>query len=287
MNDKNKLKLAIPKGRLYDELVELLKDAGYKIKRDGRNYRPYISDHEIEVKLFKTQNIPKLVELGSQDIAFTGQDWVVEENADVKEVLNLELSPVKIVAAIPKDLDMNKFNGKKLRVASEYENLTNNFLKKKGIDFIFIRSYGATEVFIPEDADMIVDNTSTGKTLEHNGLSIYETVLESSTRLIANKDSLKDSWKKKKIEDFITLITSVLEAKKRVFIEMNVPEGKVEEILPLLPSMKSPTVMKHYNKEGCAVKIAVKKDEINKLIPLLKKKGITDILVMKIEKVMC
>ncbi|MFH1306557.1 MAG: ATP phosphoribosyltransferase [Candidatus Micrarchaeota archaeon] len=272
----------MPKGRLYNEVILLLKDAGFNLSGNSRNYRPTINDPKIEVKILKSQNIPKLVELGSQDIAFTGYDWVVEQNADVQELMDLGFNPVKLVACAKEGFDFKKPN---LRVASEYESLSRSFMQKINPNFIFIKSFGATEVFIPEDADIIVDNSSSGATLKENDLQVMSTVLTSSTRLIANKKSLKDKFKKKKIGEFVLLLKSALEGRERVLIEMNVPKEKLKQIIPSLPCMKSPTISKLYSGGGYAIKIAVKKQEVNLLIPLLKEKGATDILVFSLQKV--
>lgn len=280
-----KLKLAIPKGRLAEKVIALLKDAGLKLAKNGRNYRPYISDPEIEVKILKPQNIPKLVELGSQDLAFTGDDWVLEQGADVSEVLDLGFDPVKVVAAIPKDKNFNELKTKQIRVASEYEMISKQFLEQQGIDYVFIKSFGATEVFIPEDADMIIDNTSTGSTLKANNLVIVSEVISSSTRLIANKEALNDDWKNRKINQILTLLKGVLEGRRRVLIEMNVSQENFDRLIPILPCMKSPTIAKLYGEQGYAIKIAVEKSKVNELIPKIKENGATDILVFKLDKV--
>jgi ATP phosphoribosyltransferase len=278
------IKLALPKGRLKESVIDLLSDAGLKIKENGRNYRLPCNNPDFEIKILKTQNIPKLVELGSQDIAFTGSDWVIEQNADVEELIDLKFNPVKIVAAIPFNMELSDFKGKKIRVASEYENITKNYLDKKGYSFSFIRSYGATEVFVPEDADMIIDNTSTGSTLKANNLKIIDIILESSTRIIANRNSLRDQIKSKKINNLLMIINSVIEARKRVLLEMNIDEDKLDNLLPILPCMKSPTIENRYG-GGYAVKIAIEKDKVPNLIPLLKEKGASDILVFNLQNV--
>lgn len=280
-----KLKMAIPKGRLFDSVHKLLNDSGFNITPNGRSYRPYIDDPEIEVKMLKPQNIPKLVELGSQDIAFTGHDWVMEEKADVVELMDLGFNPVKLIAAIPEGVDFGQLKKNKIRVVSEYENITKSFMKEIGADYIFIKSYGATEAFVPEDADMIVDNTSTGRTIMENKLKVVKELLESSTRLIANKKSMEDPPKKKKIAYILTVIKSVLDAEERVAIEMNVPGKLFKAIVPMLPSMKTPTVSKLDGDAGYAVKMAVMRKEVRELIPKLKEKGVTDILVSSFEKV--
>ncbi|MFO7711410.1 MAG: ATP phosphoribosyltransferase [Candidatus Woesearchaeota archaeon] len=279
------IKLALPKGRLTEGVIELLSEAGLKIQKKDRNYRLTSNDPDLDIKMFKTQNIPKLVELGSQDIAFTGADWMIEQDADIEELLDLSFNPVRIVAAVAQETDKDSLKRKTIRVASEYENITRNYLEEKGYKFVFIRSYGATEVFIPEDADMIIDNTSSGSTLKENNLKVIDTVIESSTRFIANRDSMRDLQKKRKINNLLMLMRSAMEARKRVLLEMNVSSEKLDSLLPILPCMKSPTVSKLFSEEGYAVKIAIEKDRIPRLIPLLKEKGASDILVFNLQNV--
>lgn len=276
-----KLKLAVPKGRLYKEVKKILDEAGFNIKNNGRNYRPKNIDPEIEVKLLKPQNIPKLVEIGSRDLAFTGYDWILEKNANVEILMDLELNKVKLVAAISKEKDYEELKKNKIKVASEYKNISLEFLKKQNCDVEFIQSYGATEVFIPEDADMIIENTETGRTLVENNLKIVDNVISSSTLLIANKESMKNEWKKIKIESIIMMLNSVLNARKRVFVEMNISKENLEKIVDKLPCMKRPTISKLYNEEGYAVKIAFNKDKLKEIIPFLKKSGASDIIIVK------
>jgi ATP phosphoribosyltransferase len=278
----DKLKLVVPKGRIHDNVVQLLGEAGIRLKFEERSYRPFVSDPSIEVKMMKPQNIPQLVALGSYDAGFTGYDWIVETGAKVVEVLDLGLDPVEIVAAIPKQIgDLRK---RRIVVASEYENIACDFLKRKGYDYTFLRSYGATEVFPPDDADMIIDNTSTGTTLKEHGLRVLESIMRSSTRFIANQDSLSDQEKGKKIEEMKTLFKAILDARERVMLEMNISKDKLEEVVKMLPAMRSPTVAPLYS-EGYAIKVAVKKSEVPGLIPKLKALGATDILEYDLRKV--
>jgi ATP phosphoribosyltransferase len=280
-----KLRMAIPKGRLYENVTKLLEEIGLKIVDNGRSYRPYINDPEIGVKVLKPQNIPKIVEVCSCDVGFTGYDLIVEMNAKVKELLDLESDTVRIVVAVPRSLRKVDLKKRRIRVASEYERITKDFLSKEGYNYIFVRSFGATEVFPPEDAEMIIDNTSTGRTLKENNLVIMKTLMESSTRFIANRESLRDPWKREKINKIVMLLRAVLDGKKRVLLEMNVPKEKLKKIMKVLPSMKSPTVQGLYNGDY-AVKVAVKKSEVNKIIPLMKKLGARDILEYELKKVM-
>jgi len=278
-----KLKIVIPKGRIYDNVVDLLISAGIYFKTARKNYRPLVSNKEIDIKIMKPQNIPKLVDMGARDIGFTGYDWIIEEKANVIEVMDLGFDPVKIVSAIPSKYSIKDLKKRKIIVASEYENISRDFLKKKKYKFEFLRTYGATEVFPPDDADMIIDNTSTGITLAEHNLKIVDTVMESSTRFIANKKAMKK--KEKEINKLKMLFKAVLDARNKVLLEMNVPADKLKDLVKFLPCMRSPTVAPLYKEEGYAVKIAVEKSDVLDLIPKLKKYGARDILEYEISKV--
>jgi ATP phosphoribosyltransferase len=281
----SKLKMVIPKGRIYSNVVNLLNDSGFGIEADERIYIPRIDDVELEAKIMKPQNIPKLLELGSHDVGFTGYDWIVETDAKVSEIIDLKFDPVKIVAAMPEALVKKNLRQKPIVVASEYEKIATEYLDQKKYQYILLRTFGATEVFPPDDADMIIDNVSTGRTLQEHNLQVIDTILESSTRFIANKEIMKDPWKQEKINEMKMIFKAVLDARQRVMLEMNVPKEKLEEIVKFLPCMRSPTVAPLYGNQGYAVKIAVKKQEVIKLIPLLKKYGATDILEYDFRKV--
>lgn len=280
-----KLRIVVPKGKIYNNVAKLMNETGIGIATKKRVYRPIVKDPEIEIKIMKPQNIPTLVELGLHDAGFTGYDWIIETQADVAHIMDLHFDPVKIVAAVHKNLLTEDLKEKKLVVASEYEHIAKEFLKKEQYNFIYLRTYGATEVFPPDDADMIIDNTATGQTLDSHNLHIVATLLESSTIFIANRKALKDQFKRKKINEMKMLFRAVLDARERVFLEMNVPEDKFEPIVNMLPCMKSPTVAPLYGNQGYAVKVAVKKEEVVKLIPQLKRLGATDILEFTLKKV--
>jgi ATP phosphoribosyltransferase len=280
-----KLKLVVPKGRIFDGVAGLLEEAGIRLSACPRQYLPRSSDPEIEAKIMKPQNISQLVELGAHDAGFTGYDWIVETDSKVEEIMDLGLDPVKLVAAAPAALRKNPVRGRKIVVASEYENICRRYLDRKGDAYHFIRTFGATEAYPPEDADMIVDNTTTGQTLLEHGLEIVDVLLESSTRFIANPAALADKWKREKIEELKMLFEAVLNARRRVMLEMNVPSDKLDEIVSQLPCMRSPTVSSLYQGGGYAVKVAVLKEETSKLIPRLKKLGATDILEYEFRKV--
>ncbi len=281
-----KLKLMVPKGRIYEGVASLFREAGIKMYSDERGYRPYVQEPDLEIKIMKPQNIPGLVEMGSHDAGFTGHDWVVETQAKVFQVMDLGLDPVEVVAAVPAGSSKRELRGRKIVVASEYQRISRGYLEKEGYKYVLLQTFGATEVFPPEDADMIIDNTATGRTLKENNLEIVGSILKSSTRFIANNKALKDSWKKNYLEKLRLIFQSILDAESRVMLEMNVPADRLEQVVKILPCMRSPTVSPLYREQGYAVKVAVKKEEVYRLIPLLKEYGAGDILEYELRKVM-
>lgn len=280
------LKILLPKGRIYENVVELFNGAGITIKLPDRAYRPSVNQDDLEAKVMKPQNIGKLLELGAHDLGFTGRDWVMETGADVEEIMDLGFDKVRIVAAVPKELDDSFLASKRIVVATEYKKIADDWLQKKGYSFLTVRTYGATEVFPPDDADMIIDNTSTGRTLIENGLRIVDTITTSSTCMFASKEAMKDPFKKKKIFELKMLFEAVLDARDRVMLEMNVSKNDFELLVNSLPSMRSPTVSPLLGDDGFAVKIAVKKSEVPNLLPKLKSLGATDILEYELRKVL-
>lgn len=280
------LKLILPKGRIQKNVLSLLDRTGVSVFMDERSYRPACSVPEFEIKLLKPQNIPTLIELGRHDCGFTGRDWVVEQEADVVECLDLEYDPVRIVAAMPFSLARDKgWKRRQLVLASEYRNLSRKYIEDSGLKAIFLQTYGATEALPPEDADMIVDNTATGSTLRKNRLKIVDELLTSSTRFLANRRSIEDPWKRRRIEELITLMESALLADRRVLLEMNVSRERFERVVAILPSMRSPTVSTLMGEQGFALKSAVAAARVKKLIPALLEAGATDILEYKLEKI--
>jgi ATP phosphoribosyltransferase len=280
-----RISMALPKGRMNAGVIELLADAGLAVSAGGNSYRPLCSDPRFEIKVLKPQNIVRLVELGSHDVAFAGHDWVVELDGRVIELLDTGLDPVRIVAAMPCGCGgLDSLRKKRLVVASEYERLTREFLDSEELEHIYVRSYGATEVFPPEDADLIVDNTATGRTLSENSLSEVACILESTTRLIACPEAL-EGWKGEVIGEMVMLLQSVLDARKRVMLEMNVAGGRLQALLEVLPCMREPTVSPLAGDSGYAVKAAVPRDSVARLIPVLKAAGATDLLEYQFSKV--
>jgi len=272
------VRLALPKGRMYDNVVRLLADAGLRIIGNGRNYRPLCSDPRFQLKILKPQNIVNMVEMGRHDVAFAGHDWVVELDGGVQELLDTGLDPVTIVSAVPEELARSgEYRRQRIVVASEYEAVTRRYLEAHGWDYIYVRSYGATEVFPPEDAHMIVDNTATGRTLAENSLVVVDRILESSTRLIVNPREYAGA-KRPLIDELVMLLKSVLDARRRVMLEMNISREDLPRLLDVLPCMRKPTVSALSGDDGYAVKAAVPRGDVPRLIPVLKGVGATDIL---------
>jgi len=281
----DKLRLLIPKGRIYDKIAGLLTEAGFPVALAERTYRPSMGADWIDAKIMKPQNVADLLELGSHDAGFTGIDWVKESGADVAEVMDLGFDKVKIVAAVPQESSDESLRAKKLVVATEYVNLAKSWLEKSGYQYRILRTYGATEVFPPDDADMIIDNTSSGQTLKDNKLKIIGTILESSTRFVASHAALADPEKRNRIEELAMLFHAVLDGRERVMLEMNIPKDRFEAVANSLPAMRSPTVAPLFGDSGYAVKIAVKRSEVPDIIPRLKKLGAVDIVEYDLRKV--
>ncbi|MDR2543846.1 MAG: ATP phosphoribosyltransferase [Treponema sp.] len=279
-----KLKILLPKGRIFDNVNRLFSEAGFPVTLADRTYRPGLGAPWLDAKIMKPQNVGELLEIGSHDAGFTGIDWIKESSADVVEILDLGFDKVRIVAAVPQDYDDVKLRSKKIVVATEYVNLTESWLKSSGFQYRILRTYGATEVFPPDDADMIIDNTSSGQTLKDNGLKITGTLLESSTRFVASRIAMDNAQKRSRIEELAMLFRAVLDGRDRVMLEMNIPKEQFES-LASLPAMRSPTVAALYGEAGFAVKIAVKKNDVPDLIPKLKKMGAVDIVEYDLRKV--
>jgi len=285
----SKLRVLIPKGRIFENVSRLFSEAGFPVFLADRTYRPVLGTESsvdwLDAKIMKPQNVGELLELGSHDAGFTGCDWIRESGADVEEIMDLGFDKVRIVVAIPSGTDEAALKKRKIVVATEYMNLAETWLREGSWQYRLLRTYGATEVFPPDDADMIIDNTSSGQTLKDNGLNIIATLLESSTRFVASRAAMADKEKRGHIEELAMLFKAVLDGRDRVMLEMNVPKAKFQEIVAGLPAMRSPTVAPLYGDEGYAVKIAVKKQEVPLLIPRLKKAGATDIVEYDLRKV--
>ncbi|HDN68512.1 MAG: ATP phosphoribosyltransferase [Candidatus Methanophagaceae archaeon] len=299
------LSVAIPKGSLEAQTLRLLKQADLEVKVTSREYSPRIDDPRVgKVKILRPQEIPEFVEQGYFDLGITGKDWVEERGAEVVEVADLSYSKiaekegsVKIVLAVQEDRADDR-GGKEIKsakdlppqskISTEYPNLTKSFFDQLGIPVQIFFSYGATEA--KDMMDGIVELTETGETLQKNNWRIIETILESSTKLIANKNSWHgDAEKRREIEEIRTLLSGVVEARGKVLLTMNVAEGRLREVVSVLPAMKKPTVSKLYEQgqeqNYYAVETVVSKGEVNILIPKLKSRGAEDIVEINITKI--
>lgn len=289
------LSWVLPKGSLEAGTMRLLEEAALLPRRGSeRDYKITIDDPRIgEVRLLRPQEIPIYVEKGYFDLGITGWDWVVETGSDVIEVMTLAYNktsvgrPVKIVLAVDGESPVEK--GADIRpgsrISTEYPRLTRAYFDKLGIPVEIYRSYGATEAKVPDIADAVVDVTETGSTFRRLGMRIVDVLLESTTRLIANKESYADPQKRADIEDIKTLLNGALAARGQVLIKLNVSEDDMEKVIEILPSAKAPTIAKLFGTNYYAVESVVPRAEINLLIPQLKQRGAEDILELVISKI--
>lgn len=293
------LRLGLPKGRMQRGLYQLLADAGLPVRDTARGYRPQIqsrdSDRSFEVKLLKPQNVVSMLQAGRRDLGFCGADWVAElDQADAErstprlvELFDTDLDPVRLVAAAPRALlESGALPSRPLVVASEFERLSRRWIETRNQGDTFVRSFGATEVFPPEDADLVLDLTQTGATLEANGLTVVDELLCSSTRLYAREDLLDDPRLAERADEFVLLLRSVLEARRRTIFECNVPGDRLEAVVDVLPGLGRATVAELAGGAGYAVKAAVPRAELPRLIPLVRARGGTDLLVSSLDQVL-
>lgn len=287
------LKIALPKGSLEEKTLELFKDADLPVFREARNYFGRIDDPRIaEVRFLRPQEIPLYVAEGYFDMGISGYDCIVENEADVEILADLPFSratshPVKLVVAVPEDLAIKSIEDipDGARVATEFPNITRKFFESKGKQVKIYYSHGATEAKVPDIMDVVVDLTETGETLRRNRLKIIATILESTTKLFANKESLANKEKAKAIEEIKTLLVGVIEARGRVLLSMNVHRDNLENVISVLPAMKHPTVNKLHDSDYFEVVTVAEKNTINILLPKLKEMGAEDILEIPITKI--
>jgi len=288
---KKKLKLGLPKGSLQESTLKLFRKAGYHISVSSRSYYPSFDDLEVEAMLIRAQEMARYVEDGILDCGLTGKDWILEQNADVHEVAELiyakeGLRPVKWVIAVPNDSKIKSvkgLNGK--RIATELVGFTKRYLKSKGVKAEVDFSWGATEVKPPYLADAIVELTETGMSLRENNLRIVETILESSTRFIANKKAWQDKWKKQKMQNIVMLLKGALSAEEKVGLKMNVPERSFKRVMSLLSAMHSPTISALSDKGWYALEVIIDEKVVRDIIPKLKTAGASGIVEYQLNKV--
>jgi len=287
----NVLKLGIPKGSLEEATVKLFAKAGYQIKISSRSYFPTIDDDEIECMLIRAQEIARYVADGVLDAGLTGKDWVMENRVDVEDVADLVYSkvstrPVRWVLAVPNDSDIKTvkdLQGK--RIATEAVNMTTDFLKKHGVTALVEFSWGATEVKPPKLADAIVEVTETGNSLRANNLRILDTIMESNTKFIMNKDAYKDEWKRNKVDRLVLMLKGAMAANSKVGLLMNIPKSSLDAIIKILPHGIKPTVAELSDPQWVDLTVILNEKLVRDIIPDLKSAGAEDIVEFPLNKV--
>ncbi|HDS15717.1 MAG TPA: ATP phosphoribosyltransferase [Proteobacteria bacterium] len=285
-----KLRVGIPKGSLQDATIDLFKNAGYKITTSSRSYFPSIDDPEIECMLIRAQEMARYVESGILDIGITGHDWVVENGADVVEMTELQyakatFNKVRWVLAAKEGSairGVKDLEGK--TIATEVVNLARKYLAENGVAAKVEYSYGATEVKVPHLADAIIEITETGSSLKANNLEILDTVLETTTVLIANHKTLTVDWKKEKVERLIMLLQSALESRSRVGVMFNIEKSKLQEAIKLLPPAKVPTISNLMDENWVDLFVVLQKSVVRDILPTLKALGAHGIVEFPLSK---
>lgn len=286
------LKLGLPKGSLQEATFALFERAGFSFKLgSNRSYSPVADDPEIEPILLRPQEIPIYIQDGILDAGLTGADWVADCNANVHEVCELRYSkltnnPIRIVLAVHNDSPYQTVKDLQgCRLSSEYVRLTQRYLKENGVEAHVEFSWGACEVKVPELADAIVVNTETGSSLRAHNLRIIETLMTSTTRLVASPTAWDDPWKRAKIESLEILLTGAMNASKLVGLKMNLPVANKDEILAILPALKNPTLSTLSQDGWLAAEVILSHTEVRNLIPLLKRAGATGLVEYPLNKV--
>ncbi len=271
-----KLKLGLPKGSLEDASLHLFRRAGYEITVNPRSYFPVIDDEEIECMLIRAQEMARYVEDGILDAGLTGRDWILENDAQVREMADLvyakhTFGKVRWVLAVPDDSPVRSVTdlGGKV-IATELVKVTQRYLARNGVKAKVEFSWGATEVKPPVLADAIVEVTETGSSLRANGLRIVETVLESNTKFIANPAAWEDPWKRAKMETLVMLLNGAMEAAGKVGLMLNVQRAHLDRVLAVLPALKRPTISNLSDPDWVAVNTVIEEKTVREIIPRLK-----------------
>ncbi len=289
MSDKI-LKLGIPAGSLQKATMDLFNKAGFHVSDAARSYRPSIDDDEIEAICLRAQEMSRYVNDGVMDAGITGYDWILENNSDVVEVCELAYSkatsrPTRWVLAVPNESPVKKpedlAGG---LIATELLQATQRYFADKKIDVKVEFSWGATEVKA-RLVDAIVELTETGSSIRANNLRIIDTLITSTTRFIANKEAWNDPFKREKIENIAILLKAAINAKSKVGLKMNIERTKLDTILKLLPSEKSPTLANLVDPDFVAIDTIVDDKVERELVPALQRAGATGIISYPLNKV--
>jgi ATP phosphoribosyltransferase len=289
--EPSRLRLGLPSGSLQETTLDLFAKAGYRITGFSRSYKPAIDDPEIEVRLLRAQEISRYVEHGYLDCGITGADWIEENASDVELFSRLEYSratskPTRWVLAVPENSPVRSvadLAGK--RVATEAVGLTTRFLESRGVKAEVEFSWGSTEVKVPELVDAIVDITETGTSLKANNLRILETIAESYPQVIGNRTSMKEPWKRNKLERMVLLLQGALNARDKVGLKMNLEESKLPALIRQLPALRNPTVSQLAQPGWVAIETIIDERVVREIIPELKALGAEGIIEYPLNKV--
>jgi ATP phosphoribosyltransferase len=285
------LKLGIPAGSLQEATGDLFRKAGYRITFVSRSYYPSIDDPDIQCTLIRAQEMPRYVADGSLDCGLTGHDWIMENEADVKEVAELVFSkvsrrPVRWVLAVPEDSPVRSvkdLQGK--RIATEVVSLTRRWLKENGVEAHVEFSWGATEVKPPRLADAIVEVTETGSSLRANNLRIVAELMQSTTRFISNHAAYADPWKRQKIDDIVMMLQGAMAAEGKVGLMMNVPAAVLQAVVAVLPALQKPTISSLSDPEWVAINTIIDENTVRHIVPQLKQAGARGIVEYPLSKI--
>ena len=285
------LMLGLPKGSLEESTKNLFAKAGFKITTSSRSYRPSIDDPELDGRFIRAQEVSRYVEHGFFDCGLTGQDWIQENESDVVDVCDLIYSKASAqksrwVLCVPEASSIKcaeDLAGK--RVATELVGTVKRYFEKKGVKVAVEFSWGATEVKVTDLVDAIVDITETGSSLRANKLRIVDTLLETNTKLIANKASWANPAKRKKIETIAMLLKGALEAGSKVGLKLNLPKASLEAVVKALPSLRNPTISPLTTPDWVALETIVDESVVREFIPQLKALGAEGIVEYPLNKV--
>jgi ATP phosphoribosyltransferase len=287
----NRLRLGIPKGSLQDATLDLFARAGWKITVSSRSYVPSIDDSEIECLLVRAQEMARYVETGALDAGITGHDWVVETSSAVEELAELiyakqRLARVRWVLAVPEDSAIHEprdLAGKV--IATEVVRITEAYLARHGVTARVDFSWGATEVKVPQLADAIVEVTETGSSLRANRLRIIDTVLESATVFIMNRQAAADAWKREKAENLILMLQGAIAAATKVGLLLNVRRDDLPGVLDVLPALKKPTISTLSDPDWVAVNTIIEEAVVRQILPKLKAANAQGIVEYPLNKI--
>jgi len=285
-----KLVLGLPKGSLQESTFDLMGKAGFPVSVGSRSYFPSTPDPDLDLVMFRAQEMARYVQDGVLDAGLTGRDWVSENDAEVVEVGELmyakqRLSPVRWVLAVPEASPVQRaedLDGK--LVATELVNTTRKYLAAKGVDARVEFSWGATEAKA-NLVDAIVELTETGSSLRANKLRIVDTVMESVTVLIANPKAWDDPEKRAKIESIHMLLEGAIVARGMVCLKLNVSEDCLEAVSTIVPSLRKPTLSPLAETGWYALETIVDESVVRRIIPDLKRAGAEGIIEIPLNKV--